>query len=303
MLKKRLRIDAAGRAWRGREALPLRPKARLLLAALRAEPGRIMDRETLCRAVWGHEHVEPQALFQLVSEIRSATGERDCIVTYPNRGYAWSGPLRRSPMTGRVAAATACAIVMTVAGLFAALPKKPSTQPVVAMPALSAFEDGLSHRTAGRNEAAIASLRLAVSEYPRFGLAKLELARSLAAVGSTREAQGFAHDALSDARIADDAYLAASANLLLSHLSWLAGDFLRASTLGRTASDIANEAGFICVAEESERWNRRLAAALAEPQPLAIDPPDQRLAHCRRAHDGVPDAWQPPESLFSETVG
>lgn len=85
-------FDAAARELRRDGALlPLSPKAfRLLELLIDAQPNPV-PRETLYRALWPDVVVEPGNLHGLVSEIRTAIGDRAIVRTVHRIGYAFTG--------------------------------------------------------------------------------------------------------------------------------------------------------------------------------------------------------------------
>lgn len=69
-------IDRAGhRLLRGGVAQALEPKAFGVLALLAASPGRVVAREEILDAVWGHRHVTPGVLNRVITLLRHALGE------------------------------------------------------------------------------------------------------------------------------------------------------------------------------------------------------------------------------------
>jgi DNA-binding winged helix-turn-helix (wHTH) protein/tetratricopeptide (TPR) repeat protein len=68
--------------------IPLYPKAFEILIYLVANPGRVVTKEELFKAVWPEAFVEEGNLARQVSSLRKALGDRaSCIVTVPGRGY------------------------------------------------------------------------------------------------------------------------------------------------------------------------------------------------------------------------
>ena len=69
-------IDFAGRRLlRGGVERPLEPKAFAVLALLAATPGRVLTRDEILDAVWGHRHVTPGVLNRVMTLLRHALGE------------------------------------------------------------------------------------------------------------------------------------------------------------------------------------------------------------------------------------
>lgn len=77
---------------RNGEPIALRPKTYALLAHLVEHRHRVVSREELLQAVWPGRRIEPQGVFQSVSEIRAAFAFRDPIRTVRGRGYQWVAP-------------------------------------------------------------------------------------------------------------------------------------------------------------------------------------------------------------------
>ena len=90
-----LRYDPADGTLRavGGEPLTLRPQVARLLETFLARPNEVLDRETLCRAVWGEGRVVDfeAGLAALVKELRQALRSIDApdemLETVPRRGY------------------------------------------------------------------------------------------------------------------------------------------------------------------------------------------------------------------------
>lgn len=69
--------------------VPLRPKTFALLSHLAANPGRLVSKDELIRAVWRGAIVSDDVLVQSVGELRRALGEKGAAIirTVPRRGY------------------------------------------------------------------------------------------------------------------------------------------------------------------------------------------------------------------------
>lgn len=93
----------------GREIL-LRPKVASLLRVLVGHGGGFVAGEDVYRAVWGDTAVTPNAVTNVVGELRrileQEAGLGNCVETIPRRGYRFTGPLRVE-QPARVAAAAA----------------------------------------------------------------------------------------------------------------------------------------------------------------------------------------------------
>ncbi len=77
--------------------IKLRPKSYELLRHLVRHPGRLVGREELLNAVWGHAAVTDDSLTQCLVEIRRALGDnaRRIVRTVPRRGYLLDVPVSR----------------------------------------------------------------------------------------------------------------------------------------------------------------------------------------------------------------
>jgi eukaryotic-like serine/threonine-protein kinase len=71
--------------------IPLYPKAFEILIYLVNNPGRVVTKEEIFKAVWPESFVEEGNLARQVSALRRALGDRSaCIVTIPGRGYQFA---------------------------------------------------------------------------------------------------------------------------------------------------------------------------------------------------------------------
>jgi DNA-binding winged helix-turn-helix (wHTH) protein/tetratricopeptide (TPR) repeat protein len=93
------RLDIARGTLRGPGGteLVLRPKAFSLLCHLVMNPGRLLRREELLRALWPDVAVTDDSLTQCVSDLRRAFGDRAASIlrTLPRRGYVLVAEVRR----------------------------------------------------------------------------------------------------------------------------------------------------------------------------------------------------------------
>ena len=95
------RLDVAERLLlRDGEGVPLTPKAFDLLLALLQQPGRLVEKEALLKAVWPDSFVEENNLADNISRLRKALGEGEngqkFIETVPKRGYRFVAAPARS---------------------------------------------------------------------------------------------------------------------------------------------------------------------------------------------------------------
>lgn len=88
------------------EALTLRPQVAHLLSALLAAPNSVIDRDTLCRAIWGTGTVVDfeAGLAAIVRELRQALdqlgGRAGLLETVPRRGFRFAVAVREAPEAG-----------------------------------------------------------------------------------------------------------------------------------------------------------------------------------------------------------
>jgi DNA-binding winged helix-turn-helix (wHTH) protein/tetratricopeptide (TPR) repeat protein len=76
---------------RGHQIVPLSPKAFDVLTYLVQNPGRVITKEELLKAVWPASFVEEGNLAQHISSLRKAFADRaNLIVTIPGRGYQFA---------------------------------------------------------------------------------------------------------------------------------------------------------------------------------------------------------------------
>ncbi len=71
------------------EVVKLRPKTFEMLARLAADPGRIFSKQELIETLWPNIHVGDGSLFQCITEIRAALGDKDRTIVklVSGRGY------------------------------------------------------------------------------------------------------------------------------------------------------------------------------------------------------------------------
>jgi DNA-binding winged helix-turn-helix (wHTH) protein/TolB-like protein len=88
------RVDPPARVlWRGREPVPLTPRAFSVLLVLLEQPGQVVTKDELLRRLWPRGGAEA-SLTQCISALRKALGEsagdRRYVVTVPGRGYSFA---------------------------------------------------------------------------------------------------------------------------------------------------------------------------------------------------------------------
>src|SRR5262245_16474286 len=102
------RLDEERRLlFRGKERVPLTPKAIDLLLVLAERHGQVLTREELLTAVWRDSHLEESNLTQTVFVLRKAlaqTPDAPLIVTVPGEGYVFTAHVTRPAEDGASAA-------------------------------------------------------------------------------------------------------------------------------------------------------------------------------------------------------
>ena len=85
-------LDLSSRRFsRSGALIPLYPKSFEVLIYLVTNPGRVVTKEEIFKAVWPESFVEEGNLTQQISSLRKALGDRaSCIVTIPGRGYQFT---------------------------------------------------------------------------------------------------------------------------------------------------------------------------------------------------------------------
>jgi eukaryotic-like serine/threonine-protein kinase len=85
------------------EPIPLYPKAFEVLTYLVTNPGRVVTKEEIFKAVWPESFVEEGNLARQVSSLRKALGDKSaCIVTVPGRGYRFAAKGEKVPSVDEV---------------------------------------------------------------------------------------------------------------------------------------------------------------------------------------------------------
>src|SRR5215471_18011248 len=96
----KFRLDPAmQQLWRGSGPVPLRPKLFAALQYLVENPGRLITREELLRAVWARTHVDETLLRGTMRDLRALLGDNAdaprFIETVPHQGYRFLGEVQR----------------------------------------------------------------------------------------------------------------------------------------------------------------------------------------------------------------
>jgi TolB-like protein/DNA-binding winged helix-turn-helix (wHTH) protein/Tfp pilus assembly protein PilF len=96
-------VDASKRAFlRNGAPILISPKAFEVLLYLVANPGRVVTKEELLKAVWPDSFVEESNLAQHVSWLRKGLADKsNYVVTVPGRGYQFTAPVRTEVPAGR----------------------------------------------------------------------------------------------------------------------------------------------------------------------------------------------------------
>jgi DNA-binding winged helix-turn-helix (wHTH) protein len=91
---------------RNGQAVALLPKTFEVLAWLVENPGRILAKEEILKAVWRESFVEVNNLTQHISLLRKALADRArCIATIPGRGYQFTAEVAAEPAADRLSRA------------------------------------------------------------------------------------------------------------------------------------------------------------------------------------------------------
>jgi DNA-binding winged helix-turn-helix (wHTH) protein/tetratricopeptide (TPR) repeat protein len=95
-------LDPSSRTFsRNGAQIPLYPKAFEILIYLVTNPGRVVTKEEIFKAVWPESFVEDGNLARQVSSLRKALGDRSaCIATVPGRGYQFTARVEKAPTAG-----------------------------------------------------------------------------------------------------------------------------------------------------------------------------------------------------------
>jgi DNA-binding winged helix-turn-helix (wHTH) protein/tetratricopeptide (TPR) repeat protein len=92
--------EMEGRLMQGSQPVALPPKAFAVLCALARQPGKLVTKDELLDAVWGHRHVSESVLKTTISELRAALSDDAkqprYIETASRRGYRFIGSATRS---------------------------------------------------------------------------------------------------------------------------------------------------------------------------------------------------------------
>jgi DNA-binding winged helix-turn-helix (wHTH) protein len=87
------------------QEIMLRPKSFALLVYLIAHRQRVVSKDELLDAIWPGLKIEPQGVFQSISELRAAFAGHDFIRTVRGSGYQWIGAvIELTPCHGQPAA-------------------------------------------------------------------------------------------------------------------------------------------------------------------------------------------------------
>jgi DNA-binding winged helix-turn-helix (wHTH) protein len=93
---------------RNGQPVTLLPRTFEVLACLVENPGRVLGKEEILKAVWHQAFVEENNLTQHISLLRKALADRGrCIATIPGRGYQLTAPVAAAPVLAEIDAAPA----------------------------------------------------------------------------------------------------------------------------------------------------------------------------------------------------
>src|ERR1700730_4120919 len=92
------RLDTPNQClWRGKERVPIPPKAYDLLRHLVENPGRLVTPDELLEKLWPETYVNPEILRKYILDIRRILGDRpdkpEFIETVTKRGYRFIAPV------------------------------------------------------------------------------------------------------------------------------------------------------------------------------------------------------------------
>lgn len=94
-----------GRLFQGGVAVDIAPKPAAVLVYLAERPGRLVSKDELLDAVWGHRHVSDSVLKVTVNALRQALGDDarspQWLHTVPRRGYRFSDAVQEAPRADR----------------------------------------------------------------------------------------------------------------------------------------------------------------------------------------------------------
>lgn len=257
----------------------VRPKTATLLSYFLEQPRQVLCKDQLIKHVWGHEHVDDQTLFQLISNIRSMFADRHCLLTHPGRGYEWVWPVKRDS-NRRAASTTPWPIVSVAAGLCAIIASvffyQPlsgsSVSPQVPLnaiahqfsltPMIHHVQTGISARAQGDEAKALLAFQKALAIEPENVALLLELSQSQLILGQQSTALQTATDALSAARANHNLANEVIASLYMSHIQYQTGDMDAALNHSSLAQQLAQQHDLLCGIELSERWDQQLQLVL-----------------------------------------
>jgi DNA-binding winged helix-turn-helix (wHTH) protein/tetratricopeptide (TPR) repeat protein len=147
--------EGQARLTRAGQPLALPPKAFAVLCALARQPGRLVTKEALLDAVWGHRWVSDSVLKTTISELRAALGDDArqprYIETASRRGYRFIG-LVQAPAEPATAASVPPAAAAMPASAEAPLPGPPATALIGRQAALARLQAAWQQAGAGRRQ-------------------------------------------------------------------------------------------------------------------------------------------------------
>lgn len=169
------------------QAVVLRPKTLALLVYLITHRHRVVSKEELLGAIWPGLKIEPQGIFQSVSELRSIFAGHDFIRTVRGTGYQWTGPVaetttcRERPAARGARFRIAAAGVVLVAGVMGlalfAFDMRETPGAGAAAETEALLGKARTYLLDGELDAAEAHFELILERNPRHLEAKLDLAQ------------------------------------------------------------------------------------------------------------------------------
>lgn len=209
--------------------VPLRRKTFDVLCRLVAQRHRVVSKEELLDAVWPGLRIEPQGVFQSISELRSVFGRRDFIRTVRGVGYQWVAPTATRPGTSLRAVRprhrhwglAASIAVLLAASIIATLPGDSAVSTLT--PARFATSDALldlAREHLGRGELDLAEnyLDIILDQNPHHLEARLDLAYIHQERGMTDSARRLAETVHSDSIATGTAYVRMASAALISQM-------------------------------------------------------------------------------------
>lgn len=209
--------------------VPLRRKTFGVLCHLVEQRHRVVSKEELLDVVWPGRRIEPQGVFQSVSELRSVFGQRRFIRTVRGSGYQWVTPTAnhpgKLPQPARAKYShwglAACMAMLLAAALIVAVPgaapvQTPDHERFAASDGL--LELARSRLARGALDSAENFLALVLEENPNHLEARLDMAYILQERGLSDSALDLAEQVHSESIATGTAYVRMASAALISQL-------------------------------------------------------------------------------------